>query len=293
MNLAILYRGPLSGCNYGCDYCPFAKRVEGSEALAHDRRALERFLGWVAAREAPTSVFFTPWGEALIRPWYREALVDLTHLPWVEKAAIQTNLSARLDWVERCNTSRLGIWATYHPGEVKRADFVARALVLHRHGVSFSAGVVGLREHFDEIEALRGELPRDVYLWVNAYKRETGYYTNDDVARIEKVDPLFRQNLTDHPSLGRACRSGASVISVDGEGTVRRCHFVRQPIGNLYDPDFASSLRERPCPNATCGCHIGYVHLDELGLGAVYGGGLLERVPRRLTVLGAHSATAT
>ena len=28
MNLSILYRGPLSSCNYGCEYCPFAKHRE-------------------------------------------------------------------------------------------------------------------------------------------------------------------------------------------------------------------------------------------------------------------------
>ncbi|MEN8446791.1 MAG: radical SAM protein, partial [Cyanobacteria bacterium J06555_13] len=28
MNLSILYRGPLLSCNYGCEYCPFAKRQQ-------------------------------------------------------------------------------------------------------------------------------------------------------------------------------------------------------------------------------------------------------------------------
>jgi hypothetical protein len=38
-------------------------------------------------------------------------------------------------------------------------------------------------------------------------------------------------------------------------------------------------LQPRACTNATCGCHIGYVHLDYLELGKVFGSGLLERVP--------------
>lgn len=38
-------------------------------------------------------------------------------------------------------------------------------------------------------------------------------------------------------------------------------------------------LAERPCSNDTCGCHIGYVHLDRLGLYATFGDGVLERVP--------------
>ena len=66
---------------------------------------------------------------------------------------------------------------------------------------------------------------------------------------------------------------------MDGDGTVRRCHFIREPLGNLYAPDFERCLAERPCTNDTCGCHIGYVHLDRLGLYETFGDGVLERVP--------------
>ena len=52
MSLSILYRGPLSSCNYACGYCPFAKRRETAAELARDRTALERFVAWVAARPA-------------------------------------------------------------------------------------------------------------------------------------------------------------------------------------------------------------------------------------------------
>ena len=48
-------------------------------------------------------------------------------------------------------------------------------------------------------------------------------------------------------------------------------------IGNLYDADWQSCLRASPCPNATCGCHIGYVHMPHLQLYPVYGEGVLER----------------
>ena len=77
MKLSILYRGPLSSCNYGCEYCPFAKHHETAAELARDRRALERFIDWVAARAHGDriAILFTPWGEALVRRWYRDALV--------------------------------------------------------------------------------------------------------------------------------------------------------------------------------------------------------------------------
>lgn len=280
MDLRILYRGPLESCNYGCAYCPFAKKVDTRAELRADRLALERFTGWVASRERDRiGVLVTPWGEGLVRRHYQEALVVLSRMPNVERAAIQTNLSCELDWVADANKEALALWATYHPEWVPRARFVAKARALHDAGVRLSCGIVGFRRFLDEIEALRAELPEGIYVWVNAVKDASERLTEDEVRRVERVDPLFRLGLTPHPSAGRSCRAGASVFSVDGDGTMRRCHFIREPIGNLYEPGFEDRLRERPCTNATCGCHIGYVHLDHLELDKVFGAGILERIP--------------
>jgi MoaA/NifB/PqqE/SkfB family radical SAM enzyme len=284
LTLSILYRGPLSSCNYACGYCPFAKRRETRAQLAHDGQALRRFVGWVAARPADDriGILFTPWGEALIRPWYREALIRLTNLPQVVRGAIQTNFSCQADWVEQCDKSKLAFWATYHPGEVSRSRFLSRCFDLISRRVRFSVGIVGLREHFFEIDALRRELPKEIYVWVNAYKDLQNYYYDEEVAWLSSIDPLFPVNNRRHPSRGRSCRAGKSVISVAGDGTVRRCHFIEEPLGNLYDPSFEQMLQERLCTNTACGCHIGYVHLDELDLYDVFGDGVLERIPRDL-----------
>jgi MoaA/NifB/PqqE/SkfB family radical SAM enzyme len=145
--------------------------------------------------------------------------------------------------------------------------------------VRYSVGVVGLKEHAEEIRALREELSPGVYLWVNAYKRVPGYYTEAEIRFLTSIDPLFPINNQRHPSEGRSCRAGESVISVDGDGTIRRCHFIRFPVGNLYEPGWEAALRPRPCTNATCGCHIGYVHMPHLGLDRVFGDGILERIP--------------
>lgn len=280
MNLSILYRGPLSSCNYGCEYCPFAKHTETREEHERDRLALERFTGWVASRTTgQISVFFTPWGEALNHRRYQRAFITLTHLPHVQKVAIQTNLSCRLDWVEACVKERIGIWATYHPFEVERARFVAKCLELDQRGVRLSVGVVGIKEHASAIDALRAELPAHIYLWINAYKRQPGYYSDEELRRFTGIDPLFPINNQRHPSQGRDCNAGESVISVDGDGTIRRCHFIKTPIGNLYEPGFERVLQPRACNNETCGCHIGYIHMPHMQLHSVFGEGLLERIP--------------
>ncbi len=281
MDLSILYRGPLSSCNYGCPYCPFAKHDETHAELETDRAALRRFADWIALQEKHCfGILFTPWGEALIRSWYQTALVELSQRPNVRRVAIQTNLSCRLDWTVACDKSKLGLWCTYHPGETNREAFLSQCQILLDGGIRFSVGVVGLKEHLDDARALRRELPEHVYVWINAFKRiGAEYYSPGDRGAWTAIDPLFPINNTYHESLGHSCRTGESVFSVDGVGDMRRCHFIDQRIGNIYSKNWEEHLRPRPCSNPVCGCHIGYVHLDRLNLAAVFGNGILERIP--------------
>ena len=289
--LSILYRGPLSSCNYDCHYCPFAKTHNTAAELRVDRQCLERFCDWVKQRrQDQLGILFTPWGEALTRRWYQEQLVRLSQLDHVVRVAIQTNLSCNLDWLETGDLSSLALWCTWHPTQVARERFVGQCQRLDRLGVRYSVGVVGLLEDLDQIDQLRQELSPDVYLWINAYKRQESYYSRGDVQRLEAIDPLFAVNNTRHASFGRSCRAGESVISVDGDGNVRRCHFIDRIIANIYDPNFESCLRPRACSNATCGCHIGYVHLEHLQLDQVFGDGVLERIPTSSAVHPVFSA---
>ena len=279
MNLSILYRGPLESCNYDCPYCPFAKRHDGPERLREDRAALDRFTDWV--RRNPDrdriSVLFTPWGEGLSRSWYRDALVALSNLSHVDRVAIQTNLAGRTEFLADADRRTVALWATYHPGQVSRRAFLGRCAGLDALGVRYSVGVVGLPEHLAEARAMRAALPPEAYLWVNAADGHT--YDADARAAWTAIDPLFSYSVTPHASAGYECRAGESVISVLGDGTVRRCHFIPTPLGNLYDGSYRAALRARACTNATCDCHIGYVHLKRLPLYDVFAGGVLERIP--------------
>lgn len=279
-DLTMLYRGELASCNYDCSYCPFAKRRDPSDVLARDRADLERFVSWVLDRPGPRiSVLFTPWGEALTRPWYREAMVALSHGPDVERVSAQTNLSTPIDWVATADRSTFALWTTFHPEQVDRARFVARCYDLRRLGIRFSVGIVGYNHHLGQAIALRAELPPEVYLWANAPEEHQGRLDPDHIAAWTAIDPLYGDNTVAHDSRGQRCEAGHTAISVAGDGTVHPCHFVERVIGNLYRPGILDRLRPAQCPRQTCGCHIGYVHLDRLGLRNTYAGGLLERIP--------------
>jgi organic radical activating enzyme len=275
----ILYRGPLSSCNYACGYCPFAKTRNTRTELEHDAACLLRFTDWVASRSEHIGILFTPWGEAMIHRHYQEAMRRLSHLPNVWRVAAQTNLSFPTDWMRQCNLATTALWTTYHPTETSVDRFLAKCQALREIGVRHSVGIVGRKEAIDDIRDLRTRLPRETYLWVNAWKRERDYYTPDDLAVLRSTDPWFDLNAKPHTSLGRACRSGGTAFTVDGVGDVRRCHFIKDVIANIYQPGFEQALHPRSCSIGECRCHIGYVHLDHLNLDAVYGDGLLERIP--------------
>ncbi|WP_329043407.1 STM4011 family radical SAM protein [Streptomyces sp. NBC_00178] len=279
-DLTILYRGPLASCDYDCPYCPFAKRRDSGERLRADRAALERFTAWAAEQSGDRlSVLFTPWGEALVRSWYRRALVELSRLPHIARVAVQTNLSGRTAWLAEAERDKVALWCTYHPGQTPYERFLGRCRELTALGVRHSVGIVGLREHLAEARRLRAALPSEVYLWVNAAEGHT--YTDEEAADWTALDPLFPYSRHPHRSAGLPCRTGESVVSVDGDGTVRRCHFVRDELGNLYDGSYRDALGPRGCPRDVCDCHIGYVHLETLPLYDVFAGGVLERIPAR------------
>ena len=280
-HLSLLYRGRLSSCNYDCAYCPFAKRRDTRASLQRDAADLARFVEWAQAQQARRlSILFTPWGEGLVRKHYREAMVALSRLAHVERVAIQTNLCIGTRWLDGADPAKLAFWCSYHPSQTPRAAFLARCAELRRRGIRHSVGIVAMREHFEEIAAVRAALPADTPMWLNAYdQRDADYYSEDQLRLMRSIDPHIEFNLAPPPSLGAPCGTGERVLSVDGDGNVRRCHFVATPLGNLYDGSFEAQLRPRTCPNAVCDCFIGYVHREDLPLGHDYAEGRLERIP--------------
>lgn len=226
------------------------------------------------------SILFTPWGEGLVHRHYRSALHRLSQLPQVHRVCIQTNLSAPLQSFNRAHKKSLALWATYHPDQVSLTRFLENCRLLDQMSVRYSVGIVGLKEHLDDMEALRQALHPKVYLWVNAYKRVPDYYASQDLVRIRAVDPHFDLNLQRYPSLNRECRAGETHFTVDGKGDVRRCHFVGRVLTNIYHGDLVSVLGPRLCPVETCGCYIGYIHRPQLKLESLYGEDLLARIPQ-------------
>lgn len=296
MNLSVLYRGPLTSCNYGCNYCPFAKRTESAAQLERDRRGLERFVERIRQLNDDTphrwQLMLTPWGEALVRAWYRHAVAQLTHLPQVDSVCVQTNLSTSPEWIDECRRDRLTLWATYHPTEADRNRFVDYVRRLRRQGVRLSVGMVGVTEFIDEIRRMRRLLPDDVYLWINAQQPRPRPYTIEETAFFASVDPLFSMTSRRLRSRGELCRAGETSFTVDGEGQMRRCHFVDEVIGRFDDETWESAIRARRCPQAYCDCYLGKSQLKADEYESAFGMRVFERIPSTVPAEAASSESA-
>jgi len=281
MKATLYFRGSLSSCNYDCPYCPFSKHTDSAETLAKDRRQVQAFVEWAGNQRSGghrLSVLFNPYGEGLTHRWYRDALVALSHMEHVDKTAIQTNLSAKLDWTAELNPDKAAFWVSYHPGQTEESRFLRQCEKLYARGIPFSVGSVGVKSAFDALVSLRRALPDDVYMWVNAYKDKPDYYSPEDVDFLTRIDPFFALNATDYASVGKQCRAGEDVFYVQGDGRVKRCYKDRQVIGHLYKDGLEGLARARPCRMSRCDCYIGYVHMPELDLRRIYGDHILERI---------------
>lgn len=279
MRWNILYRGSLSSCNYSCTYCPFAKTKNTKAELSQDAKELKCFQKWVESRKEEIGILITPWGEGLIRSYYQQMMKELSHAKNVYRIAIQTNLSCSLDWMNEVNKNTFALWTTFHPTQISVENFLEKCQKLDEMNIRYSVGFVGFKEDFEVLAQLKKGLKQGVYLWINANKKEANYYSEEDITFLESIDPLFRWNLKYHLSLGKACKAGDTTFSVDGTGNITRCHFIKQKIGNIYEENFEKKLKPQLCINQTCGCHIGYVHMNEHQLDKVYGDGILERIP--------------
>jgi hypothetical protein len=297
--LQILYRGPLESCNYGCTYCPFAKRTESVAAVSRDRNALQRFVDWSRngksfnGRVDQLEILFTPWGEALHRARYQRAMAALTQAQHISFVGIQTNLSvvpSLLVDLPREQRSKITLWATWHPTQTSLAAFLKRVRRCRDHALDVSVGIVAERHHLAVLPEFADALTQagTSLQWINAYKvgyrTPKSYYSQEEIASLNALDPWFEADLKGQRSGGKSCATGTSAIAIDGEGEVTRCHFVARELGNIYTQNLEDILApvgtNQSCSRAECNCFQGYVHLQNTSVNSVFHGvAALRRVP--------------
>ena len=264
----LLYRGSLKSCNYHCSYCPFSKRRSSEHELARDRSQWIQFCGSVSHRAGGRiggsvshraggsvgAVMVTPYGEALIHPWYWEGMAAISSLETIDAVGAQTNLSfdaeEMLSLFDQAGGRRdkLRLWASFHPEMISVNHFSRQCERIVQSGVTLCAGAVGAPYNLDLIRQLRETLPREIYLWINRMDGLKRPYTLEEQSAFQGIDPFFPQELKRRKASPANC---ADRLFVEGDGTLRVCNISR-PINQNGDESAPS------CGHSTCSCYLAY-----------------------------------
>ena len=254
------YRGSLKSCNYQCSYCPFSKRTSSEDMLNKDKMHLFRFVRYIEEhKDISGAVQIVPYGEALIHPYYWEALALISRYDRVEAVGAQTNLSFPVEemlnlFVQQGGVlEKLRLWATFHPQMVSAEVFAKQCKTLSRRGVKYCVGTVGVPENLPEIKKMRQLLGEDVYLWINKMDGLGRNYTEAEIQEFLTIDEYFDMELTYHKADSALC--GTSLF-VEADGSIKGCNIAGKCIGNLYSEviDKTDSI----CSRKECSCFMAY-----------------------------------
>lgn len=292
--LELLYRGSLKSCNYRCSYCPFSRHRMSDRELMKDREQWEQFTETVCERAEALkirSLMVTPYGEALIYPWYWEGLGKISGRTEIEAVGAQTNLSFSVpEALERFraaggNRNRLHLWATFHPEMTTAEKFSETCRKLAEMGIRLCAGAVGVPQNIKLLQDLRRSLPREVYLWINRMDGLKRPYTQEEIGAFLEIDPYFLRELDEPVAEPKQCRNR---LFVEGNGRVRTCNISRNP-GWSWDglweqfqkKELPDGRPEPVCGRKRCTCYLAYGGRDHFMNRILFGPCPVFRIPGR------------
>ena len=228
------YRGSLRSCNYACSYCPFSKRSYSEAALRKDRERLFRFVSYMREnKEAGGAVQIVPYGEALIHPYYWEALAALSRSGRIDAVGAQSNFSFPVE-------KMLSVYEEWGGAREKLR-------------LTFCAGAVGVPENISAIQKLRELLPDEIYLWINRMDGLKRSYTEEEKQAFLAIDPYFSRELLRHRADDSRCTDS---VFVEADGTVKGCVLCHRGFGNLYEG--GADKADFACARKECGCYMAY-----------------------------------
>ena len=288
----VLYRGSLKSCNYQCSYCPFSKRPGQNKdklnrELRNDREQWFSFVKMIsenAEKYNVRSVMITPYGEALIHPWYWEGLSRLCGRGDIEAAGAQTNLSFPVEPFFELfrkgggKPERLRLWATFHLEMTSVDVFAKKCAELSGLGIRLCAGAVGVPENMELIKRLRRKLPEGIYLWINRMDGMRRAYTPKETSGFLEIDPYFYRELLPHPANDAECRGR---MFLEADDRMRACNLAPAQKRGVKELSEGEALSAPVCGRRRCSCYLAYGGRDNFMNQAMFGPYPLFRIPRR------------
>lgn len=295
--MELLYRGSLKSCNYGCSYCPFSRRGGSGQELMKDQERWEHFVCTMEERAEAMkirSLLVTPYGEALIHPWYWEGLGRISAVAGIEAVGAQTNLSFQvpesLALYDRAGGDRekLNLWATFHPEMVSAETFSEVCRQLLSEGIRLCAGGVGVPGNLELLGELRRMLPDEIHLWINPMDGLGRSYTEEEIREFTGIDPYFPRELCEFPADPGRCRRR---LFVEGSGRLRICNIsrslsvrwdeLRKDRELMESHGGQEGIQTFSCGQKRCFCYLAHGGREDFMNRLIFGEHPVFRIPRR------------
>lgn len=262
----LYYRGALKSCNYGCYYCPFAKRASSERELEKDKALLLKFCNYIIDNtfEIPITLLFTPYGEALLHDYYIDAFAMLSRCANIAKVSCQTNLSFDAEhFIDRIDEgggdlSKIALWSTFHPTETRADIFLSKLHYLCRY-IILSAGAVADPSSISDIVDMANNMPEGVYFWLNKMAKMGRRYTEEELKIFKGLYPLFQLELSRFKADIDRCAGGSESLFIDEAGGCYACNMSGIKLGSIY----SGYTKPNDC-KGRCDCFLAYSNRDDI-----------------------------
>ena len=228
------------------------------------------------------NIMITPYGEALIHPLYQEFMARISALENVRKIGIQTNFSVDIDEFinilskNHADFSKLMLWATFHSEYADIENFCNKANSLSEL-ISISCGIVANKKNYEEIRKVRENLNANIYLWINAMDKIKNRFSNDEIASLSKIDPMFAYEFY-------AKRVDYTQVRDDNFSTCQSYDKIYVDIQKYSSSCFFKKKRaiDSLCNNhKICDCYLGYSNFGNNILDRFFGENIIFRIAQK------------
>jgi MoaA/NifB/PqqE/SkfB family radical SAM enzyme len=214
-------------CNYGCVYCSARKLAHSIEAAHKEEASAEK---WNAAlNNLPAATIDLTGGE----PFLHVGIYDIINqLDDKHQLGVTTNLS--LVDLDRLPEKKKISWTlSFHPSQsVNLEDFTEKALLLKQKYAAVTINYVACATQIERVAAysehftrqnLRFHVDPDMFYYYNAEEKKllSNYVQKDRIIDENSARPY-------------PCRAGINHVHVMPDGTVFKCYYYTESLGNLF-----------------------------------------------------------
>lgn len=256
-------------CNYRCPYCWFNDNWIGLVKY-NIYPSLDKLLkAWENIYNKYGSVHIDiAGGEPFIYPDFIEVIAGVSCF---HEIGITTNLSCDIEsFVNKINSSMVGVLSTFHPGFAKLEDFIRKKALLRERGFGDKIVYLAYPTNLKMLNYYRNKFEASGFSFeiMTFWGRHNGTdypasYTEEERNIIQPClgsrSGEYFQLVPKKMEKGRLCKAGYCYAVVNPNGDVYRCGSQNMNkdylMNNIFNENFTLLQTPSPCVSDFCPCN--------------------------------------